>query len=119
MTDQDLPQTPPGGSEILLYQTEDGQSRIQVRLEGGTVWLSQALMADLFQTTPQNITIHLNGIYADGEVDETATCKEFLQVRQEGGRSVQRTPSHPAAFHPALSLALKPPARYTGDSPGL
>jgi hypothetical protein len=77
-------------SEMILYQTEDDQSRIQVRLEGGTVWLTQALMAELFQTTPQNITIHIRGIYKGGELAEEGTCKEYLQVRREGGRAVQR-----------------------------
>ncbi len=77
-------------SEIILYQTDDGESRIQVRLEGGTVWLSQALMAELFLTTPQNSTIHIGEIYKDGELSEGATCKEHLQVRQEGSRAVRR-----------------------------
>lgn len=80
----------PSKSEVVLYQTEDGRSRIQVRLEGGTVWLSQALMAELFLTTPQNITIHVGEIYKDRELLEAATCKEHLQVRQEGGRTVGR-----------------------------
>lgn len=85
------PQGNPGGrSEIVLYQTEDGRSRIQVTLEGGTVWLPQALLAELFQTTPQNITIHIGEIYKDGELSEAATCKEHLQVQQEGGRAVRR-----------------------------
>ena len=85
------PQGKSGGkSEIVLYQTEDGHSRIQVRLEGDTVWLSQALMAELFQTTPQNITIHIGEISKDKELAEAATCKEHLQVRQEGGRAVRR-----------------------------
>ena len=79
-----------GPSEIVLYQTEDGSSRIEVRLAEGTVWLSQALMAELFQTTSQNITIHVRGIHEDGELDEEATCKEVLQVRQEGARQVRR-----------------------------
>jgi len=78
-------------SQIMLYQTEDGHSRIEVRLENETVWLSQALMAELFQTTTQNITIHIKGIYEDGELDELATCKEYLQVRQEGARQVRRS----------------------------
>ena len=77
-------------SDIVLYQTEDGRSRIQVRLENETVWLTQAMMAELFQTTPQNITIHIRSIYAEGELAEAATCKEHLQVRQEGTRSVRR-----------------------------
>ena len=78
-------------SEILLYQTEDGRTRIQVRLEEETVWLTQADMAQLFQTTPQNITLHLKNIFQEGELDETATCKDFLQVQKEGGRSVRRS----------------------------
>lgn len=77
-------------SEILLYQTEDGRTRIECRFEGETVWLTQALMAELFQTTPQNITQHLREIYAEGELDEGATCKPFLQVRTEGERRVSR-----------------------------
>jgi len=62
------------GSEIILYQTEDGKTRIQVRLENETVWLTQADMADLFQTTPQNITLHLKKIFQEGELAEPATC---------------------------------------------
>jgi hypothetical protein len=77
-------------SEIVLYQTEDGRTRIECRFEGETVWLTQAMMAELFQTTPQNITQHLREIYAEGELDETPTCKAFLQVRTEGARQVSR-----------------------------
>jgi hypothetical protein len=89
MTDQ-TPEQPGSGSQIVLYQTEDGRRRIQVRIEGETVWLPQSLMAEFFQTTPQNITIHIKSIYHDGELDETATCKDYLQVQQEGGRTVRR-----------------------------
>jgi len=85
------PPEPPDG-QILIYQ--DGALYIQVRLDGQTVWLTQAAMAELFQTTPQNITIHLKGIYEDGEMDEAATCKEYLQVRQEGARQVHRLLKH-------------------------
>lgn len=81
-------------SELILYRTEDAHTRIEVRLEGGTVWLTQAQMADLFQTTPQNITIHLRGIYADGELQTETTCKDYLQIRPEGGRSVERRLKH-------------------------
>jgi hypothetical protein len=77
-------------SELLLYQTEDGRTRIECRFEGQTVWLTQAMLAELFQTTPQNITQHLREIYAEGELDEPATCKAFLQVRTEGARQVSR-----------------------------
>ena len=76
--------------DIILYRTEDGADQVQLRLEGGTVWLTQAEMAELFQTTPQAITQLLRAIYKDGELDQTATCKELLQVRSEGKRSVQR-----------------------------
>ena len=78
-------------SQILLYQTESGQTRIEVRLVDETVWLTQRLMAELFQTTPQNITLHLKNIFDEGELEKQATCKDFLQVQNEGGRQVQRT----------------------------
>jgi hypothetical protein len=81
-------------SEILLYQTEDGRTRIHCRLENETLWLTQAQIAELFQTTPQNVTLHLKGIFAEGELDETATCKDYLQVRVEGGREVSRKLRH-------------------------
>ncbi len=78
-------------SQIIIYQTENGQTKIDVKLENETVWLTQKLMAELFQTTPQNITIHLKNIFEEGELQEDATCKDFLQVRQEGNRIVERT----------------------------
>ena len=82
--------TLPVKSEFLLYQTEDGQTRIDVRLQDDTVWMTQAAMAELYQTTPQNITLHLKAIYTEGELEEPATCKEYLQVQQEGARTVSR-----------------------------
>jgi hypothetical protein len=82
------------GSEIVLYQTEDQQTRIQVRLEGGTVWLTQAQIGELFETTPQNVTIHLKAICGDRELTEAATCRQYLQVRAEGTRDVRRTLKH-------------------------
>jgi hypothetical protein len=85
---------PKSNSEIVLYQTADGQTRIECRFEQETVWMTQALMAELFQTTPQNITLHLRAIYAEGELTETATCKDYLQVRSEGGRQIQRSLRH-------------------------
>jgi len=81
----------PQKSEILIYQTEDGNTRIDVRLMDKTVWLTQASMAELFQTTTQNITQHLRNIYAENELHEQATCKEFLQVQNERKRKVKRT----------------------------
>lgn len=81
-------------SSILLYQTEDGATRIQCRFENETLWLTQAQMAELFQTTPQNITLHLKAIFAEEELSEEATCKDYLQVRSEGARQVTRTLRH-------------------------
>ena len=80
----------PPRSEIVLYQTEDGRTSISVRLEDETVWLTQGAMAELFQTTPQNITLHLKNIYQEGELAEAATCKDFLQVQIEGTRQIER-----------------------------
>ena len=81
-------------SSQVLYQADDRTTRIEVRLDSGTVWLTQAQLAELFQTTPQNITLHLKAVYEDGELSEEATCKSYLQVRQEGGRDVSRNLRH-------------------------
>ena len=77
-------------NKIVLYQTEDGQTQIDVRLENDTVWLTQAQMAALFDKTPQNITMHIRNAYNEGELDKSATCKEYLQVQTEGHRTVKR-----------------------------
>jgi hypothetical protein len=76
--------------ELILYQAEDETTKIEVRLENENVWLTQKMMAELFQTTPQNITIHLKNIFDEGELREDATCKDFLQVQNEGSRKVER-----------------------------
>ena len=81
-------------SEIILYQTEDGRTRIECRFEDETIWLTQAQIAGLFQTTPQNVTQHLKAIFAEGELAEAATCKDYLQVRSEGRRAVSRNLRH-------------------------
>lgn len=77
-------------SQIIIYQTESGETKLDVRFQDETVWLTQKLMAELFQTTPQNITIHLKNIFEEGELEEKATCKDFLQVQVEGKREVKR-----------------------------
>lgn len=77
-------------SEILLYQTESGDTKIEVRLENENVWLNQGQMAVLYQTTKQNISLHLKNIYNEGELSEDLTVKDYLTVQQEGSRSVQR-----------------------------
>lgn len=87
MTDEDSPQ-----GQLLIY--DDGRLNLQVRLDGQTVWLTQAQMAELYQTTPQNITLHIQSIYDDRELPEGSTCKEYLQVRREGKRQVERSLKH-------------------------
>ena len=77
-------------NKIVIYQTEDGQTQIDVRLENDTVWLTQAQMADLFERTPQNITMHIRNAYNEGELEKESTCKEYLQVQTEGKRRVKR-----------------------------
>jgi len=81
-------------ANFILYNEGDNGPRLLVRLEDETVWLTQAQMAELFQTTPQNITQHIRSVYAEGELDRDPTCKDFLQVRQEGQRQVQRNLAH-------------------------
>jgi hypothetical protein len=78
-------------SDLILYTSDDGQTRMNLRVEGQTIWLTQAEIAELFQTTPQNITTHIRSIYDERELDEEATCKESLQVRSEGDRRVERS----------------------------
>lgn len=82
--------TPNNTSQFIIYQTEGGQTKIEVRLEDETVWLTQQLMADLFQTSKQNISHHINRIYEEGELAAEATVKNYLTVRQEGKRQVNR-----------------------------
>jgi hypothetical protein len=82
------------GGEILLYQGEDGESKIEVRLVNETLWLTQNQMAELFQTSKQNISQHLQAIFESGELQEAATVKKFLTVRPEGSRQVSRELEH-------------------------
>ena len=77
-------------SDLILYQTEDGRTRIQCRFENETVWLTQQHMAELFQTTKQNVSLHIKNIYEERELERGATVKESLTVQLEGKRSVQR-----------------------------
>ncbi len=77
-------------SKILIYQTDDGRTQIDVRLENDTVWLTQTQMADLFKSSRTNIIEHIQNIYTDGELNEKSTCRKIRQVRQEGKRTVNR-----------------------------
>lgn len=77
-------------SEIIFYQTEDGQSRLEVRFDNGTLWLSLNQIAELFQTTKQNINLHILNIFEEGEISREATVKKYLTVQKEGAREVKR-----------------------------
>ena len=88
MRKKDKPELPNG--ELILYQTADGKTKIEVRLQDETVWLTQKLMAELFQTTKQNISLHIQNIFDEGELMPEATVKECLTVQTEGSRQVNR-----------------------------
>lgn len=82
--------TLPQKSHFLVYQAEDGTFKIDVRLEEDTVWLTQPLIAELFQTSIPNVSMHIRNIYEEGELTSEATVKKFLTVRKEGNREVRR-----------------------------
>ena len=77
-------------SQILIYQTEKGRIKLEVRLEKETVWLTQKDMAELYQTTKQNISLHIKNIYEEGELESESTVKKSLTVQKEGSRTVKR-----------------------------
>jgi hypothetical protein len=77
-------------SQIIIYQTEDGRTKLEVRLENETVWLTQKMMAELFQTTKQNISLHIQKIYEEKELHPESTVKKYLTVQNEGKRTVER-----------------------------
>jgi len=81
-------------SSIVLYTTEDGRARIQCRFEGDTIWLTQALMAELFQKDVRTINEHLQNVFAEAELDSAATIRKFRIVRREGTREVAREVEH-------------------------
>ncbi len=81
-------------NKIIIYQTQDGQTKIDVRLENETVWLTQNQMAELFQTTKQNVSLHIKNIFEEGELSENSTVKDYLTVQQEGNRKVSRNISY-------------------------
>ncbi len=95
MPDEELPEK---SSEIVFYQAEGGQSRIQVRLDGDTVWLSQRLMADLFQVAVPTINEHLANLFEEAELDPAATIRKFRIVQTEGKREVQEETESPDDF---------------------
>ena len=80
--------------EIVIYQNDDGRTKIDVRFVDETVWLTQQQMAELYQTSRSNIVEHIGHIFAEGELDEISTCRKFRQVRMEGERQVARELPH-------------------------
>ena len=80
--------------DMLIYQNEKGDTKVDVYFFNDDIWMSQAAIAKMYYTTPQNITKHVRNIYKDGELDENSTCKEFLQVQTEGNRQIKRNKKH-------------------------
>lgn len=76
--------------EIIVYNTEDGNTSIKLKTKDGSVWLTRMEIADLFQTTPQNITLHIQDVYKENEAEPASTSKDYLLVQLEGQRSIQR-----------------------------
>ncbi len=70
-------------SQLIIYQSEDGQTKLEVRLQEETVWLTQKLMAELFQTSRENVTMHLQNIFIEGELTENSVCKDFLHTASD------------------------------------
>jgi len=81
-------------NNIIIYQTTDGKTKIDVKIDKDTVWLTQNQMAQLFQTTKPNISMHIKNIFTEGELDENSTVKDFLTVQNEGSRQVSRNVTH-------------------------
>ena len=76
--------------DIIIYQSESGETKIDVRFQDETVWLTQAQMEELFQSSHANVVEHIKNIYSEGELDESSTCRKFRQGRREGNRNVER-----------------------------
>jgi len=76
--------------DILIYQNEKGNTKVDAYFSGDTIWMTQKSVAELYQTSPQNITLHIGNIYEDGELEESSTCKDYLQVQTEGTREIKR-----------------------------
>lgn len=92
MADKQLTQSPAG--EFVMFASDDGEVRVECRFEHETLWLPQATIANLYQVTPQAITQHIKTIYEEGELEQNATCKSYLQVQQEGSRQISRNRLH-------------------------
>ncbi|MBR4385124.1 MAG: virulence RhuM family protein, partial [Treponema sp.] len=91
---------------LMIYQNEKGDTKVDVLFQDGNIWMTQASIAELYQTKPQNITQHIKHIYEDGELDENRTCKEYLQVRTEGKRQIKRHTKH-YSFEMILAIGYR------------
>ena len=89
----DTPESRPGG-EVVVYEAPDGEVQLNVRFDRDTVWLTQRQMAEIFVTSSENVIMHLRNVFAQNELDEQATTKDFLVVQQEGTRRVRRSLRH-------------------------
>ena len=81
-------------NEILIYEDKDGITKVNVTFTDEDIWLTQSQLADIYKTSRENITMHISNIYKDNELPKDSTCKKFLQVQNEGGRSVKRNIDH-------------------------
>lgn len=91
---------------LLIYQNEKGDTKVDVLFQDGNIWMTQAAIAELYQTKPQNITQHIKNIYTDGELEENRTCKNYLQVQTEGTRQIKRNIKH-YSFEMILAIGYR------------
>jgi len=103
---------------FLIYEAEDREIKIDVRIENETVWLTQQLIAELFQSSKQNISYHINSIYEEGELQPEATVKKYLTVRQEGNREVKRVLEYYNLYHLPIVNARFFNSYGPGNCPG-
>ena len=90
----------------MIYHNEKGDTKVDVLFKNGNIWMTQAAIAELYQTKPQNITQHIKHIYEDGELDENRTCKNYLQVQTEGNRQIKRNTKH-YSFEMILAIGYR------------
>ena len=91
---------------LLIYQNEKGDTKVDVLFQDGNIWMTQTAIAELYQTKPQNITQHIKNIYTDGELEENRTCKNYLQVQTEGTRQIKRNTKH-YSFEMILAIGYR------------
>lgn len=91
---------------LMIYQNEKGDTKVDVLFQNGNIWMTQAAIAELYQTKPQNITQHIKHIYEDDELDENRTCKNYLQVQTEGNRQIKRNTKH-YSFEMILAIGYR------------